>query len=1183
MIPAPASSSFRTKLMGWIPSPSSLHPTNVWNCGKGAFQSLKNQFQSPAKPASTHTATNLTQAVVTQPPAPAPQISSKRRVVIVVAAATVAVVTVGYGLFRYYFQSQEPQSHGNSLPQSQDLDLRVATTFTSTLAKPLTQVATALAEPITQVASALAEPIIDAGKKLLSAIPLSLAAQAVSNAVYSFVAQEEVAFSQSINMGDLFPISGGRVVASTTSPLPPGIELLQSQIKEINSFSTPNTGPMAASSKVIYIASSQTGSVPSSVNVYNADPSNPFLGNVFDAGTVVSNMIVDQDQQQIALTGPNTVVKLYDISKPFNPNYKCGLLNSTVTGNAVATAGNGQYGCATNNGFFYADGNACEITGFIPNMNGALMAASPDCYYVATPTGLVCTSTTPSSSPLSTLPITGIYSLNYLNGYCYVGTTSNFFVVACPPSGSMQIVSTLPAHNIIYSMFPLGNLLYYSSFSNGFGIMDVTNITNPVFPPSFSGLLPQMGPIGIFVGLGDSLGIKTSNGFHFVFPQDSITFSGTPPGGAQETYNVDVEATTFSGSTTGNKKTVTITVKQAITTETPIQKFIAIVDQAFNAALPATAFKHVHGSQMKYNFSCQIGNRVTPRISMNALTSQFSGTPRAGDQGLANCTVQATDSLSAKATLPFEFEVVDAPVIRTISNPLVTIGLPFYLNLNEFVQQSNGLTFSVSNLPPSFTNVNGIISGNATSQDLGTHPITITVTDANGVSSTQSITLNAVQPGVPQFVQNPPIPPVTVVTNSYFEFDIPEGTAVNPTNPDIPINYEVTLADGSPLPGWMSCYQITVGTRVVTRCSGNPPYTAKAFSDIILGLLLRAIQSSPLVQLASAAFSLVITGTGYGQILLSSGSALGTALIVYRNRKVIYNNYVIKSPRAMAILNTFRCCCCRREPYQYYESQEEFFEGQSLDYTYITDSRKIHDYKYFYDDKPVSPGGEKPDWFKIVRVDNTRSKLYAECVPLLTGVQAIKVIAKNKGRLYLETVTFNRSRTVRFIRPCKTAREKITTVKFYSADSSGESLRRRRLSLASPPNGLKYDRESNSIVAESAPATPIIARLFGSDKEVLETIHFNVQYSDTFVEVTEEDGVSSSSKTDSSPAVASEAKSKSSEKMDSPVVVSSATSGVVISEAKSKSSEKSDAPVVIIELPTVASPSSASKPLLTST
>jgi hypothetical protein len=981
---------------GWLPSFSLPKKAVIscWNVCQGAFQKLKNLIPSSAKPLAPRA--SVVSITTTHPrPVRKPICLRNHQSIIKTGIVFLGLCTL---------VAAESASKQISAVD-QDVDQRISTVFTNAVIEKMKDYAPAI--------------LAQAGQKLLSSVTLSV----LSATACSIIGTEGIPLSQTFKNWDLFKIASGRLVCSTNSPLPSGVQMSQAQFRILPAgagLSVPNMGGVVASSsgKSFYLPSTVSGSV----QAFNGDPNNPYIGTVLKTGFVVSSMVVSGNQ--LAITGPGVLYRAYDLTQELSPVYQGRqITNTTLTGNALAAAGGNQYGCLTNNGFYYIDGVNNEVVQSIPSISGDVIACDGDFYFLSNTTSLICLSTNPSTTPIDTLPILGVTSIFCANGYCYVGTglPNKFYVVQYSQAGKMSVVSVLPRTNV-FSMFQYKDLLYYTCLDfNGLGIMDISNRTNPTFPLSTTGLLPQVDTGATYAPLRDSLGIKTNTGFFFLPYQDSFTFSGTPAGGSQGTYPVSLQARTFDGSAVDTYN-CSLTILPAITKPAPIQRLIAVINQLFSSTVLPTAFNNVRGAAMTYTLSCALGNRVTARINLSP-TGQFSGIPRSDNAGSAFCTVDATDSFGSRATSdPFEILVTDSPALIDISTQLATLGVPFTLNLATAAQNSSSI--SISNLPSSFTFANNIISGTPTAQDFGTRSCSITVTDANGVSTTKTFTLNVVLPGIPAFVETIETQPAT--TASGFSFTIPDRLAFNENNPNVPIVYSA-----SGLPSWLKFDGRTF--------TGTPAVKEKFFTDVTYTITVTATQVLPNGQQVSSSkdFNIILGGLAWGQLTLGF---VGIAGIIYRQRKVGYNKFVIKYPWVTKVLNLIKCTCffnnkeikcytlscsppkCAEkvvcvcsaplgicQPITYKEETVVVPLGGAIDYTFKTPSSKIETLKVFFNGKEEQAhmGGALPSW---LRTGDDPKKLQIFTVgPPPWNFESITVVAKTKELYYLELVTFKSS------------------------------------------------------------------------------------------------------------------------------------------------------------------------------
>ena len=1063
--------SFGEKITKWLPALPSIPSIHSWNACKDAIHSLTSSFRYPHTPVSERISRDLTE--VNLPASTQRETPNKERRRYAMYAVATATCMTACGILQY-FRSQMPQLYdGQSISQSFD---------------------PAIPSPVAESAD---ESLQFAGRRLLhSVVPLSLPST-INNC--SIFGTEEVPLSQSFNTWDVFPfLDQGRLIASNLSALPPGIDLVQSPIRIVNSISLTNNGPAVNKGNALYVASGLFSGVQPVQIVNTADISNPYVQNVFNSGMDVTNMMIQGNQ--LVMTGYEAFLKFFDISDPFNPILQgATATNVHSLASAIATSGiNNQFGCVTSNGFFYVDGTNFNVTGMIPNISGygyngltPAIAASEDCYFFAalngnaSQTGLVSVNATPSSAPIGFLPLAYITSIVYENGYCIVGSFNGISIVDVQDPANMQVVYYFPSP--ANSFLSSGNLLYYTTQqSSGIGIIDKTNITNPIFLAyDFLNEIPIPLGSGSLLPLDNDIIVTSGNIVYFITSQDAFSFSGTPTAGSQGSYPVTLKATSLSGQVLNQTQVCNVTISPAITSTSPIPKLIAGVNQAVSTIIPVNTFKQVLGLPMTYSLECQPGN-INDLMSLNPVSGQFSGTPQVGDVGSATCIVKATDSFSASATSsPFNITVTYGPTLKTISNQIAVIGEPFSLNLTATSQDpSSTFTFTVSNLPSSFTYANGTITGIPTSENLGIYSISVTVTDQNAISNKQSFTFNVIQPGFPVFVR--PLSSVVVFIGNPFTIQVPPDSAVNINNPNAQITYSATLADGSPLPHWISFDGTTF--------RGTPPDTAKIYYDTTQVITLKAIQSLPNGQEAVSIsnFNITVSGTSIYQILINVGSPLLTILAATYAKRVRLHNAFIKVPCMITSINRvksiFYCCHCQKT--QFHQAKEDFFEGQSLAYTFKSPWDKIAGFKTIYDNNKLCFEGALPYWLKEEEVSGGRKKIMTKYVPELHGVGSISITPFDSTGYHLETVTFTKAqvKTDNFSRPCKSPVDQIKNVKFFLGNNSRPEINN--------IDGLSYDQDSNSIIALNVSIQPITVLIMGERNVILETIHINQRPSD---------------------------------------------------------------------------------------
>jgi hypothetical protein len=213
------------------------------------------------------------------------------------------------------------------------------------------------------------------------------------------------------------------------------------------------------------------------------------------------------------------------------------------------------------------------------------------------------------------------------------------------------------------------------------------------------------------------------------------------------------------------------------------------------------------GGQAPYSNWQVISGALPTGLTLATATGVISGTPTV--TGPAMFTVQVQDNLGAIATKPFTLTVYTPPSITTTALNDGYIGVAY----NQMLVGTNGKApyswaVTIGTLPAGVTLTanTGVLAGSPTGP-AGASNITVTLTDANGKTATQALTLNVyAKPTV-----NPATPPDGYLTVAY-------NLALSETGGKAPFAWS---AVGTPPAG----LSINPGTGAIT---GTPTMTGTA-------------------------------------------------------------------------------------------------------------------------------------------------------------------------------------------------------------------------------------------------------------------------------------------------------------------------------------------------------------------
>ncbi|MFW5411213.1 putative Ig domain-containing protein [Pectobacterium brasiliense] len=406
-------------------------------------------------------------------------------------------------------------------------------------------------------------------------------------------------------------------------------------------------------------------------------------------------------------------------------------------------------------------------------------------------------------------------------------------------------------------------------------VNDVPVVATPIPPQSVvqDGSLSFTVPSGTFTDPdGDTLTLSATlaDGSPLpgwiTFNPATGTFSGTP--GNSDIGNLSIKVTANDGDASIST-TFSLTVtpsNQAPVVSTPIPPQSVAQDGGFNFTVPSGTFSDPDGDTLTLSATLADGSPLPSWITFNPATGTFSGTPGNSDVGTLVIRVTATDGSNTSISTSFGLTVTnvnDAPVVGTPIPPQSVAqdgGLNFTVPAGTFSDpDGDTLTLSAtladgSPLPSwiTFNPATGTFSGTPGNSDVGTLVIRVTATDGSNTSVSTNFGLTVTNVNDAPVVGSP-IPPQSVVQDGGFNFTVPAGTFSDPDGDTLTLS--ATLADGSPLPSWITFNPATgtfsgtpgnsdVGTLVirVTATDGSNTSVSTSF-----GLTVTNVNDAPVV------------------------------------------------------------------------------------------------------------------------------------------------------------------------------------------------------------------------------------------------------------------------------------------------------------------------------------------------
>jgi VCBS repeat-containing protein len=362
-----------------------------------------------------------------------------------------------------------------------------------------------------------------------------------------------------------------------------------------------------------------------------------------------------------------------------------------------------------------------------------------------------------------------------------------------------------------------------------------------------------------------------------LFDAATQTFSGVPGNLDVGNYSVTVTATDTNGLSASSTFAVDVAnVNDAPTVSMALADRTALEDAAFSFTVPAGTFADVdfiHGDSLTYAVTLADGTALPAWLSFDAATQTLSGIPANGDVGNINVRVTATDIAGASASSTFALNVQnvnDAPVIAaSIAAQQTNEDAPFSFTVpaGSFtdVDQGDVLTYSATlangGALPSwlvFDAATQTFSGTPANGDVGSYNVTVTASDAAGLSASSTFAINVAN------VNDAPVISAALVAQNVtqgqaFSYALSADSFTDADQGDV-LTYSATLADGSALPAWLSFDAATL------TFSGTPG--AGSVAD--LSIVVTATDTGGLSANSSFALAVsapVFNGTSGGDVL----------------------------------------------------------------------------------------------------------------------------------------------------------------------------------------------------------------------------------------------------------------------------------------------------------------------------
>ncbi|MDQ8183835.1 putative Ig domain-containing protein, partial [Pelagicoccus sp. SDUM812005] len=236
-------------------------------------------------------------------------------------------------------------------------------------------------------------------------------------------------------------------------------------------------------------------------------------------------------------------------------------------------------------------------------------------------------------------------------------------------------------------------------------------------------------------------------------------------------------------------------------------------DAAFSLDISSHFADGDEDDTLTYSATLENGDPLPSWLSIDPSTGTLSGTPENGDVGSISVTVTATDAAGTSASDTFGITVEntnDGPVATAIADQTTDEDAAFSLDVSSSFSDedaSDTLTYSATlengDPLPSWLSIDpntGALSGTPANGDVGAISVTVTATDTAGASASETfgITIENTNDG----------PVATAIADQNLDrgdtFDLDVSENFSDVDVGDTLTYTATLANGDPLPSWLS-------------------------------------------------------------------------------------------------------------------------------------------------------------------------------------------------------------------------------------------------------------------------------------------------------------------------------------------------------------------------------------------
>ncbi|RYZ97368.1 MAG: hypothetical protein EOO68_15420, partial [Moraxellaceae bacterium] len=302
------------------------------------------------------------------------------------------------------------------------------------------------------------------------------------------------------------------------------------------------------------------------------------------------------------------------------------------------------------------------------------------------------------------------------------------------------------------------------------------------------------------------------------FDSATRTFSGTPANGDIGTLSIEVTAIDGNGGIISDVFNIVIAnTNDAPVVANTIPDQNATEDALFTFLIPSNTFSDVDvGDTLTYAAQLSGGGALPGWLTFNTATRTFSGTPANSDIGTLTIDITVIDGNGGSVTDTFDLVVTNMNDAPTVANAIAdqnatedsVFNFQFAANTFADVDAGTVLIYTAQlnggGALPSWLTFNAVtrtFSGTPLNADVGA--INVDVIANDGVTNvTDTFTIIVANSNDVPILVNAPVNQ-SVVAGTAYNFTVSINTFNDPDVGDI-ISYSASLANGNPLPTWLS-------------------------------------------------------------------------------------------------------------------------------------------------------------------------------------------------------------------------------------------------------------------------------------------------------------------------------------------------------------------------------------------